>query len=94
MSEVKLTPYAKALKMGKDALNDLKIPFRVARAQKQAELAKLELEESLAGLEARLQEMTSADNLDFKAIINQQNSIGLKQREICQYQSILDQMFP
>ena len=94
MSEIKLTPYASALKMGKDKLEALKIPFRVARAQKQAELAKLELEEALAGMQARLSELTSADNLNFTAIIQQQNAIGLKEREIYQYQDILDQMFP
>lgn len=94
MSEAKLTPYAAALKMGKDKLNDLKIPFRVARAQKQAELAKLELEEGLAGMEAGLVELCSAEALDFQAIIRQQNAIDLKTRTIQQYQNILNEMFP
>ena len=89
-----LSPYAAALKLGKDKLETLKIPFRVARAQKQAELAKLELEEGLAGLQARLLELTSAETLDFRDIIAQQNAIGLKEREIAQYEQILVQMFP
>ncbi len=94
MSEVKLTPYGEALKLGKEKLELLKIPFRVKRAQKQAELAKLELEEGLAGLEAALVEMCSAENLQFRDIILQQNAIDLQRRTISQYDTILDEMFP
>ena len=96
MSEVLpvLTPYAKALKMGKDKLNELKIPFRVKRAQKQAELAKLQQEETAATLESELQELCSAEDLNFESIIRKQNALELKRREITQYQNILDQMFP
>lgn len=91
---MKLPSYKDAIKMSKEALSDLMVPARVAKARKQAELKMCELDEKLATKTESLQEVCTRENVDFEAVINLQDDIALLERRKTQYQQILDEMFP
>jgi len=91
---MKLKSYRDVLKMGEKKLKDALIPVRVKRARKQAELEMCKLEEDLANKEASLHEECAKEDVSFKKIIEMQDSIGLLNRKMKQYQQILDEMFP
>ena len=91
---MKLMSYAEALKMGKDKVNEMLVPVRVRRARKQAELQMISLEEKIATKTSELHELCAAQELDFDAIIDLQDDLGILKRRQAQYQKILDEMFP
>ena len=91
---MKLTPYAAALRMGKEALKKAMVPVKVRSAQKQAELEMCKLDEQIATIEVAITEQCGSDDLNFARIIEMQDDLALLERRKVQYQVILDQMFP
>jgi hypothetical protein len=91
---MELPTYKDALSMSKEALDAIKVPIKVRRARKRAELKMLELEERKATLETELQDLCTKDELNFEYIIEKQDSLGLVERQLKQYAKIIEQMFP
>lgn len=91
---MKLISYKEALKMGKEKIGEMLIPVKTQRAKKRAELAMCELDEEIATKESKLNEECCNEDVDFKKIIDMQDSLGLLNRRRKQYQQILDEMFP
>lgn len=91
---MKLIPYEKALKMGKEKINEALAPIRANRAKKKAELEVANLDEKIAVKEAAIQEACSEQDINFKKIINLQNEHALLERERKQFQKIITEMFP
>ena len=91
---MKLTPYQKALKMGKEKLSEMLVPVKVNRAKKQAELEMCKLDEEIAVKEAEIHELCTSENVDFAKLIDKQNSLALTERRREQYEKILAEMFP
>jgi hypothetical protein len=91
---MKLTPYRKALKCGKKAMDQLLVPVKVNKAKKQAELEMCSLEEQIATTEVSLHDLCSKESVDFPRIIELQDSMALLNRKKKQYTIILEQMFP
>jgi hypothetical protein len=93
-SIMEMTPYAKALRLGKKALDELLIPTKVRKARKQAELEMCKLEEEIAIKQVDLHNMCAAENLNFAKILTLQDDIFILERKQKQYKTLLDQMFP
>ena len=91
---MKLTPYAKALKMGKKALQEALVPVKVKKAKKQAELEMCKLEEQIAVKESNIHDVCTSEAVNFAKIIELQDDLMLLKRKMEQYQTILDEMFP
>lgn len=85
MSEVKeekTTKYASLLKLGKDALDALKIPFEVRKAEKDLEKEIIDLEQAVAEQDLKIQEAKSTRPLNLKKILEAIDEKDLKQREL------------
>ena len=91
---MKLTPYADALKMGKEKIGKMLVPVKVNRAKKQAELEMCKLDEEIAVKEEKLHAACCSEEVNFSKIIELQDGIALRTRKKKQYQQILDEMFP
>jgi hypothetical protein len=91
---MKLMSYQDALKKGKEKLKEALIPVRVNKARKQAELEMCSLEEKIATLESDIHDLCTAEELNFKKIIDKQDELALVERRQAQYQKILNEMFP
>ena len=91
---MKLTPYADALKMGKEKIGKMLVPVKVNRAKKQAELEMCKLDEEIAVKEEKLHDSCCSEEVNFSKIIELQDGIALLTRKKKQYQQILDEMFP
>jgi hypothetical protein len=91
---MKLTPYKKALKYGKEKMGELMVPVKVNKAKKQAELEMCKLDEQIATAQVAIHDECTKEAVDFPAIIALQDKLGLLARRREQYDSILEQMFP
>ena len=91
---MKLNPYRKILEMGKDAARAVMVPVRVARARAQADLELAKLDERLATLEARLNEATSEEQLDFDKIIDLLDDAALVEMRTQKLKEVVQQLFP
>ena len=91
---MKLPAYRDVLKMAKEKVDDTLAPVRVIRAHKQAELEMAKLDEEIATMTAKFHEICCQKDVNFAALIEQQDRIALTERKKRQYQKILDEMFP
>jgi hypothetical protein len=91
---MKLPSYKDVMKVGKEKMRETLAPIRALRARKQAELEMAKLDEEIATKEADIHEMCCEEEVNFKNIIDKQDSLALSERRKLQYQKILDEMFP
>lgn len=91
---MKLPTYRDVLKMAKEKVDDALAPVRAARAKKQAELEMAKLDEEIATMTAKIYEVFCQKDVNFAALIEQQDKLALAERKKRQYQKILDEMFP
>ena len=91
---MKLMPYKEAIKMAKEKVNDVLAPARALKAKKQAELKMAETEEEIAAYQSEIEELCCGKDLDFDAIIETLNALGLAERRKKQFSKILKEMFP
>jgi len=91
---MKLIPYEESLAMGPYKKRKALAGVRAQRAKKQAELAKAELEESLAVRKADLIELTSKDEIDFELLIDSLDYVELTKRRINQFDKVIEMLFP
>lgn len=82
VKETKPTKYEQLLKLGKDALDSLKIPFEVRKAEKDLEKEIINIEQEVAELELKIQEAKSTRPLKLEAILDAIDKKELKQREL------------
>lgn len=91
---MKLTPYAKLLKMGKEKIEEVMAPIRSREMRKKAELEMCQLESRSMESEAKITELSSTYPIDFKKLIAATDERALIDRQIKQYGEIIEQMFP
>ena len=90
----KLKPYREMLDMSKAEKREALTPVRVKRAEKQAELEILKMEEKMTNQEARINELCAKEEIDFNAIIEALDEFALMERRKEQLQTVIDEMFP
>lgn len=81
MSEEK-SKYSALLKLGKDALDLIKIPFEVRKAEKDLEKEIINIEQAIAEQELKIQEAKGSRPLNLKLILDAIDSKDLKEREL------------
>lgn len=91
---MKLPSFKEALSAGKDKLNEMMIPSKVATARKKAELKMCELDEHIASKQVEIQKLCTSEDVDFDRLIEKQDYLALVMRRKDQYEQILDEMFP
>lgn len=82
VEEKKGTKYEALLKLGKDALDAIKIPFEVRKAEKDLEKEIINLEQAVAEQELTIQEAKSQRPLNLKKILESIDVKDLKNREL------------
>lgn len=90
---MKLIPYKKILKMGKEKIQDALAPIRANQAKKQGELEIAKLEEVIATQESKIQEICSEHPLDFNNLIEAQDRLALNERRKKQLEKIIKELF-
>lgn len=90
----KLEPYRKLLTMGEDALNAVLADVRVEKAKAKAILEIATMNERIASQEASIQEQCSSKEINFDAIIEAHDDLGLMERRKKQFEKIIAEMFP
>jgi len=91
---MKLNTYEECLRLSKEAIDAVLAPLRIMKARKQAELEMAKLEEEIATLQAKIQEVCMQKEINFAALISLQDALALTERKKKQYQQILTEMFP
>lgn len=91
---MKLTPYQKLLKMGKEKVEEaLSAPRAAAMRSKAAsEIANLGVK--MAEQETQIAELASVYPIDFDALIKAQDGLALDKRRQKQLETIVEEMFP
>lgn len=82
MSEEKTTKYSALLRLGKEALDLVKIPFEVRKAEKDLEREIINIEQSIAEQELKIQEAKGTRPLVLKTILDAIDVKDLKEREL------------
>ena len=91
---MKLTPYEKCLKMGKEKVNEVLAPIRAKKCRKKAELEMAEIDEKIATCEADIHEECGKQDVDFTSIISKMDTLALAERKKKQFAKIIKEMFP
>ncbi len=74
--------YSDLIKLGKEALDLVKIPFEVRKAEKDLEKELINLEQAIAEQELKIQEAKSTRPLNLKSILEAIDVKDLKEREL------------
>lgn len=76
------TKYSQLLKLGKDAIDLIRIPFEVKKAEKDLEKEIINIEQNIAEQELKIQEAKSQRPLNLRTILNAIDEKDLKEREL------------
>ncbi len=85
MTEISTTvkaKYSDLLKLGKEALDLIKIPFEVRKAEKDLEKEIINLEQAIAEQDLKIQEAKGKRPLVLKDILNAIDEKDLKERDL------------
>lgn len=88
-----LPKYNDVIKMAKDALKEMMAPLRAREMKKKAELEMAKLEGRIAEQNQMIQELCSAYPIDFDRLIDAQDELGLSQRRLEQFRTIVNELF-
>lgn len=91
---MKLIPYKKLLAMGKEAIEASLAVVRANSAKKKAIYEMAKIEEMVANDEKTIQELCSAKELDFNAIIKKIDDIELLELRKKRFEKIVAELFP
>lgn len=92
-SVVKKT-YEELLKMGKEAVDAIKIPFEVRKAEKDLEKEIINLEQEISEQDLKIQEAKSVRPLNLKNILDAIDKKDLKERELRLANELQSELFP
>lgn len=91
---MKLKPFAELIALSKEKLDEAMAPIRMRQVKSKAELEMSKLDGDLLQAEIRVQEMCAAMDINFPALMDQLDRIGLMERRKKQYTDVLQQLFP
>ncbi len=79
--------------MGKEALDAIKIPFEVRKAEKDLEKEIINLEQAIAEQELKIQETKGTRPLNLRAILDAIDEKDLKERDLKLAQELQSELF-
>ncbi len=93
ISTVVKKKYSDLLKMGKEALDAIKIPFEVRKAEKDLEKEIINLEQAIAEQELKIQETKGTRPLNLRNILDAIDEKDLKERELRLAEELQKELF-
>jgi len=91
---MKLKPFKEIIAMSKEKLAESLAPIRARKVRSQAELEMAKLDDELIRLEADIQEQCAKEEINFPALLDKLDKVGLLERRQKQYQKVLSELFP
>ncbi len=85
--------YADLLKLGKDAVDAIKAPFKVQKAKKNLESKVIDVEQSIAEAELDVQNAKAKDPIDLDTIVDKIDELDLKKRKLGQLEALQKELF-
>lgn len=85
--------YKKLLGMGKEAIDAVKLPFKVRGEKKKLEMKIIEIEEQIAKDDLTIQEQQSAHPVDWDKLIDAKDKKALNERKLKQLEELETEMF-
>ena len=91
---MKLTPYQKLLKMGKEKVEEAMSGPRAAEMKSTAHMQIAKLDVKIAECENKIATLASVYPIDFDKLIAAQDDLALTARKKKQLETVVDEMFP
>lgn len=88
-----MSKYSDLLKLGKDALEAIKVPFEVRKAEKDLEKEIINLEQAIAEQDLKIQEAKGSRPLNLKSILDAIDIKDLKERELRLAKALQEELF-
>ena len=85
--------YKDLLKLGKDAIIEIELPFKVKKEQKNLEMKILELEQQLAKDELTIQEQKTRNPINWDSIIDAIDNKAINERKLAQLEQLQKELF-
>lgn len=85
--------YKDLLKLGKDAIAEIELPFKVKREQKNLEMKILELEQQLAKDELTIQEEKTKCPVNWNSLIDAIDNKAINERKLGQLEELEKELF-
>jgi len=81
------------LKMGEDAIKEVKLPFKIRKEKKQLEALILDYEERVATLESEINDLKAEETLNVDRILDKVDDLELAQRRLKQGEELMKELF-
>ena len=81
------------LKLGKDALKAVKLPFKLKKEKKNLESWILDYEEKVATLEQEISDLKADENMNVDKILDKVDECELAERRLKQGQNLMKELF-
>lgn len=85
--------YKDLLKLGKDAIAEIELPFKVKKEQKHLEMQILELEQQIAKDELTIQEQKTKSPISWDALVNALDNKAINERKLAQLIELENELF-
>ena len=85
--------YKDLLKLGKDAIAEIELPFKVKKEQKNLEMQILELEQQIAKDELTIQEQKTKSPISWDALVNALDNKAINERKLAQLIELENELF-
>ena len=85
--------YKDLLKLGKEAIAEIELPFKVKKEQKNLEMEILELEQTIARDELTIQEQKCKFPVNWHDLLNAIDNKAINERKLKQLQDLQTEMF-
>lgn len=85
--------YKDLLKLGKEAIAEIELPFKVKKEQKNLEMEILELEQTIAKDELTIQEQKCKFPVNWYDLLNAIDNKAINERKLKQLQDLQTEMF-
>lgn len=92
--EFALKPYKELIAMTEAAIDEMLVPVRARLAKSRAQQAGAEIEEKILTKQKNIQQLAVKKDIDFTAICDELDEIGLLERRKEQLSTIIAQLFP
>jgi hypothetical protein len=79
--------------MGKEALDAVKLPFEIAKAENDVNGKIIQLQQEVAELDLKIQTLTAAKPLNVDAVCDAEDAKGLKERRLKQAEDLKKRLF-
>lgn len=90
----KLKPFKELVAMSKEKIDEALAPLRASTAKAKATLKMAEIDEKIATLGQKIQEMSTSKEIDFDAIADKIDEIALLEHRKERFAEIVGQLFP